>query len=102
MKLGNISQSIVPVPKFFTDKTLSTIEIFKDNDFSHKKFNNKRKTSYFRSGDLFTSNKDINFVIILEHSQMIKIIVKKKNIFQYMIKHFMKIMLKKKKHIFLI
>ena len=61
MKLGNISQSIVPVPKFFTDKTIRTIEIFKDNDFSHKKFNNKRKTSYFRSGDLFTSNKDINF-----------------------------------------
>ena len=61
MKLGNISQSIVPIPKFFTDKTIRTIEIFKDSDFTYKKFNNRRKKSYFRSGDLFTSTRDINF-----------------------------------------
>ena len=60
MKLGNVSQSIVPVPKFFTDKNIRTIEIFKPEDFSQKKINNKRKTNYFRSYDLYTSNKDIN------------------------------------------
>ena len=60
MKLGNVSQSIVPVPKFFTDKSVRTIEIFKPDDISQKKSNNNRKKNYFRSYDLYTSNKDIN------------------------------------------
>ena len=60
MKLGNVSQSIVPVPKFFTDQSIRTIELFKPNEFSQKKINNKRKMNYFRSYDLLMSNKDIN------------------------------------------
>ena len=60
MKLGNISQSIVPVPKFFTDKNIRTIEIFKSEDKKCKKLYNKRKPNYFRSTDLMMSNKDIN------------------------------------------
>lgn len=61
MKLGNVSQSIVPIPKFFSDKATRTIELFKqDNNFSKTKYQNKRKTSYFRSNDLFRSNCDLN------------------------------------------
>ena len=60
MKLGNVSQTIVPVPKFFTDKSIRTIEIFKPKDISLKKNPNKRKMNYYRSNDIFNSNKDIN------------------------------------------
>ena len=60
MKLGNISQSIVPVPKFFTDKEVRTIEIFKISDNNKSKANNKRKSNYYRQSDLIMSNKDIN------------------------------------------
>ena len=60
MKLGNVSQSIVPVPKFFTDKEIRTIDIFKLNDHSLKKINNKRRQNYFRTNDLFELNHDIN------------------------------------------
>ena len=60
MKLGNVSQSIVPVPKFFTDKNIRTIEMFKTNDKYQPKTVKKRKINYFRSDDLFKSNKDIN------------------------------------------
>ena len=60
MKLGNVSQSIVPVPKFFTDKSIRTIELFKLNDQSQKKVYNNRRQNYYRSKDIITSNKDIN------------------------------------------
>ena len=43
MKLGNVSQPIVPVPKFFTDKNTRTIELFKPNEFSQKKLIIKEK-----------------------------------------------------------
>ena len=60
MKLGNISQSIVPVPKFFTDKTVRTIEIFKSKVLRKSKAHNKRKSNYYRQSDLIMSNQDIN------------------------------------------
>ena len=60
MKLGNISQSIVPVPKFFTDKNTRTVEIFKSNNRFGKNNLNKRSNSYFRSRDLLTTNCDLN------------------------------------------
>ena len=56
MKLGNISQTIVPVPKFFTDKNNRKIDLFK----SDKKKTTKRNNSYFRSKDLFSTNCDLN------------------------------------------
>ena len=60
MKLGNISQTILPVPKFFTDKEVRTIEIFKITDNNKSKVHNKRKSNYYRQSDLIMSNKDIN------------------------------------------
>ena len=60
MKLGNISQTIVPVPKFFTDKNTRTIDLFKPDNNKGKKSLNKRSNSYFRSKDLFSTNCDLN------------------------------------------
>ena len=60
MKLGNISQTIVPVPKFFTDKNTRTIDLFKPDNNKGKKSFNKRSNSYFRSKDLFSTNCDLN------------------------------------------
>ena len=63
MKLGNISQTIVPIPKFYFDKETRTVDLFKSNTTdkkSGKQFLNKRNKSYFRSKDLFTSNCDLN------------------------------------------
>lgn len=60
MKLGNISQSIIPVPKFFLDKDTKTIQLFKSDKRFNKKGLNRRCNSYFRSGDLFSSNCDLN------------------------------------------
>ena len=60
MKLGNISQTIVPVPKFFIDKDTRTIEIFKSRNRFRIKGEKKRNDSYFRSRDLFASNCDLN------------------------------------------
>ena len=60
MKLGNISQTIVPVPKFFTDKNTRTIDLFKPDNNKGKKSPNKRSNSYFRSKDLFSTNCDLN------------------------------------------
>ena len=58
MKLGNISQTIVPVPKFFTDKNTRTVEIFKS--ITNKRDLGRRNNSYFRSRDLLTTNCDLN------------------------------------------
>jgi hypothetical protein len=57
MKLGNISQTIIPVPNFFTDKNNRTVEIFKDNRTKRKL---KRNKSYFRTSDILTTNCDLN------------------------------------------
>lgn len=60
MKLGNISQTIVPVPKFFLDKDTSSIDIFKKKDKFKIKESSKRSYSYFKEKDLFSSNLDLN------------------------------------------
>lgn len=51
MKLGNTSQSNVPVPNFYLNKNIKKMELF---DVSDGK-------KYFREKDLFNNTKDINF-----------------------------------------
>ena len=51
MKLGNTSQSRVPVPDFFLNKNLKQLETF---EISEGK-------PYFREKDLFRNTKDLNF-----------------------------------------
>ena len=74
MKLGNVSQSIIPVPKFFLNKR--TIDLFtsyyptqdnslegnsKKNKKKGKKNNkNARNKSYYRTKDLLSLNCDLN------------------------------------------
>ena len=68
MKLGNISQTIIPVPTFFLEKNNNrhpTIEIFHSNKSPDKRKNkipteHKRTHSYFRDKDLLTSLSDLN------------------------------------------
>ena len=67
MKLGNVSQSIVPVPKYFiNNKSIDLIPLYSKTDanFSpvrkiqkRKKFKNK---SFFRSKDILSLNLDFN------------------------------------------
>ena len=65
MKLGNISQSIVPVPNLFVIQDLKPVDTF---------YLTKSKSSYFRSKDLFNKsyfldinrNKNININKILD------------------------------------
>ena len=65
MKLGNISQSIVPVPNLFVIQDLKPVDTF---------YLSKSKSSYFRSKDLFNKsyfldinrNKNININKILD------------------------------------
>ena len=52
MKLGNVSQSIVPVPNFFLDRKEKNLETFK--------INKKRSSSYYRDKDLFEKINDLN------------------------------------------
>lgn len=51
MKIGNISQSIVPVPNFFIDRDIRKIDAF---------IINKRKKRTYRDKELFTANIDLN------------------------------------------
>lgn len=51
MKLGNTSQSKVPVPDFFITKNLKQMETFQVSD----------RKRYFREKDLFRMTKDLNF-----------------------------------------
>lgn len=51
MKLGNTSQSNVPVPNFFLNKNFKQMETFQVSDGK----------KYFREKDLFQNTKDINF-----------------------------------------
>lgn len=50
MKLGNLSQTIVPVPDFFLNRTTRKIETF----------SLPSKKQYYREGDLLTKIKDVN------------------------------------------
>lgn len=60
MRLGNISQTIVPVPNFFMDSTkdIDTFKIYYENKNNKKK--KKRCHSYFNKTDILNSNLDIN------------------------------------------
>jgi len=51
MKLGNSSQSKVPVPNLFLNRTLKQMETFNISD----------RKRYFRENDLFRMTKDLNF-----------------------------------------
>ena len=60
MKLGNVSQTIIPVPNFFMDTTkdIDTFKVYYENKNNKKKI--KRCHSYFNKTDLLNSNLDIN------------------------------------------
>ena len=60
MKLGNISQTIVPVPNFFMDTTkdIDAFKVYYENKNNKKRI--KRCHSYFSKSDLLSSNLDIN------------------------------------------
>ena len=67
MKLGNVSQSIVPVPKYFIkNKSIDLIRLYSktDTNFSPKRIIHKRKKlknkSFFRSKDILSLNLDFN------------------------------------------
>lgn len=75
MKLGNVSQSIIPVPKFFLNKrsidlfesnynTKQSISTERDINSTSKKKKifqkNKRNKSYFRTKDILSLNCDLN------------------------------------------
>lgn len=51
MKLGNTSQTSVPVPNLFLNNNINSIETFKVN----------KSKKYFREKDLFQKTKEINF-----------------------------------------
>ena len=78
MKLGNISQTIVPVPNLFVLQDLKPLDTF---------YLNKSKSSYFRSKDLFNKsyffdinrNKKINDNKILDKINQTKYISKINN-----------------------
>ena len=67
MKLGNVSQSIVPVPKYFlNNKSIDLIKSYSktETNFSpknniHKKKKSRNK-SYYRTKDIFSMNLDFN------------------------------------------
>ena len=60
MKIGNVSQTITPVPNFFMDnkREIDAFKIHYQNKYGKKKL--KRCNSYFRHQDLFNTNYDIN------------------------------------------
>jgi hypothetical protein len=74
MKLGNVSQSIIPVPRFFLNKrsldlfspynqteTSSSRSNSKKNEKKKKiKINNGRNKSYYRTKDILSLNCDLN------------------------------------------
>jgi hypothetical protein len=59
MKLGNTSQSIVPVPNFFLNSTFSDVDTFKVPS----------RRRYFREKDLFRHTRDLNFSNNRRHNQ---------------------------------
>ena len=52
-KIGNISQTIVPVPNFFLNQQTRKIETF-------SLYNKTKRSNYYRDRDLFSQNLDIN------------------------------------------
>ena len=54
MKIGNISQTIVPVPNFFLNQSTRKLDTFAASTTRNK------KSLYYRDKDLFTKNLDIN------------------------------------------
>ena len=74
MKLGNVSQSIIPVPRFFLNKR--SLDLFspynqtetsssrsnskKDEKKKKIKINNGRNKSYYRTKDILSLNCDLN------------------------------------------
>ena len=76
MKLGNVSQTVVPVPNFFLDRKTRPIETFKtatnseiditenlgsEKNLTQKRIKkNKRNSSYYRDKDILSFNIDIN------------------------------------------
>ena len=67
MKLGNVSQSIVPVPKYFlNNKSIDLIKSYSktETNFSSKNNIHKKKKSrnksYYRTKDIFSMNLDFN------------------------------------------
>ena len=54
MKIGNISQTIVPVPNFFLNQSTRKLDTFASSTTRNK------KSLYYRDKDLFTKNLDIN------------------------------------------
>ncbi len=51
MKLGNTSQTLITVPKFFYTKSEKDVDIL----------NNTQRKKYFREKDLFNKSRDLNF-----------------------------------------
>ena len=73
MKLGNVSQSIIPVPKFFLNhRTIDLFTSFSNNDQlavteriiekikKKKKMKKSRNKSYYRAKDVLSINCDLN------------------------------------------
>lgn len=66
MKLGNVSQSIVPVPKYFlNNKSIDLIPLYSktETNFSPRRNMNKKnskKNSYYRTKDILSLNLDFN------------------------------------------
>jgi len=77
MKLGNVSQSIVPVPKYFiNNKSIDLVSLYSktDTNFSPKRnIRRKRKTrniSYYRTRDILTINSDFNYNLNPRYNQI--------------------------------
>ena len=77
MKLGNVSQSIVPVPKYFiNNKSIDLVSLYSktDTNFSPKRnIRRKRKTrniSYYRTMDILTINSDFNYNLNPRYNQI--------------------------------
>ena len=77
MKLGNVSQSIVPVPKYFiNNKSIDLVSLYSktDTNFSPKRnIRRKRKTrniSYYRAMDILTINSDFNYNLNPRYNQI--------------------------------
>ena len=77
MKLGNVSQSIVPVPKYFlNNKSIDLISLYNKTDinFSPKiNIRNKKKSknkAYYRARDILSVNLDFNYNLNPRHNQI--------------------------------
>ena len=76
LKLGNISQTVVPVPSFFLNRGTKNIDAFNLP---------KRAHSYYREKDLFAKELDLNLNRNQRFSKKKTMNQTKKNIFQFII-----------------